>query len=84
MELIDKYEVSNEKQERLNQVKTGGTTSVSRTKRQVYDIWFNSLYNLNLKLNNIKDKYEKDKYEKKAHVFDVLPEEYEPVRVSCK
>ena len=24
------------------------------------DIWFNELYNLNLKLNKIKEKYEKD------------------------
>ena len=46
------------------------------------DIWFNELYNLNLKFNKIKEKYEKDEYEMRAHVFEVLPEEYKPVNVS--
>ena len=38
---------------------------------------------MNLKLKNIKAKYEKDEYELNAHVFYVLPEEYKQVRVSC-
>ena len=37
------------------------------------EIWFNELYILNLKFNNIKDKYEKYEDEMKAHIFDVLP-----------
>ena len=40
------------------------------------------LYNLNLKFNNIKAKYEKYEDKLKAHVFNVLPEEYNPFRVS--
>ena len=39
------------------------------------DIWFNELYNLNPKLNNIKEKYDKENNQMNAHVFDVLPEE---------
>ena len=31
----------------------------------------------------IKSKYEKDSDELKTHVFDVIPEKYKPVRVSC-
>ena len=46
-------------------------------------IWFNKLYNLNLKFMKIKSKYEKDSDELKTHVFDVIPEKYKPVRVSC-
>ena len=37
-------------------------------------IWFNKLYNLNLKFMKIKSKYEKDSDELKTHVFDVIPE----------
>ena len=48
------------------------------------DIWFNWLYNLNLDFKKIKEKYEKDEDKLKAHVFDLLPEEYKQVRVSCK
>ena len=33
------------------------------------DIWFNELYNLNLKFNNIKAKYEKYEDKLKSHVF---------------
>ena len=45
------------------------------------DIWFNELYNLNLKFNKIEAKYEKYEDKLKAHVFDVLPEKYKKVRV---
>ena len=38
---------------------------------------------MNLKFKKIKAKYEKYEDERKAHVFDVLPEEYKKVRVSC-
>ena len=47
-------------------------------------IWFNDLYNLNIKLKKIKAKYEKDDDEIKAHIINVLPEEYNQVRVSCR
>ena len=73
--LIDKCEVSDEKQEMLNEVNN------RRNNRKIKDtssdpgIWFNELYNLNLKFKNTKAKYEKYEDELKAHVFDVLPEE---------
>ena len=47
------------------------------------DIRFNEIYNLNLKFKKIKVKHEKYEDKMKAHVFDVLPEEYNPVRLSC-
>ena len=57
---IDKYEVSEEKQESFNE----GTNRWKncKTKEKILDpaIWFNELYNLNLKFNNIKSKYEND------------------------
>ena len=46
------------------------------------DIWFNEIFNLNLKFNNIKEKYDKDEDKLKSHAFDILPEYYKPVRVS--
>ena len=50
---------------------------------QYPDIWFNELFNLNLKFNKIKAKYEKDEYEMKTQIFYVLHEEYKHMRVSC-
>ena len=38
------------------------------------DIWFNEIYNLYLKFNKMKGKYEKYEDEMKAYVFDALPE----------
>ena len=52
-------------------------------KSQNNDIWFNKQFDLNLKFKKITAKYEKDEDEIKAHVFDVLPEKYKPMRVSC-
>ena len=47
------------------------------------EIWFNELYNLNLKFKKIKEEYENYEGKLKADVFDVLPEEYRQVRLSC-
>ena len=44
---------------------------------------FNESYNINLKFNNMKSNCEKDEDKLKTHVFDVLPEKYNPVKVSC-
>ena len=38
---------------------------------QYPDIWFNWIFNLNLKFKKIKSKYEKDEDDMKAYVFDV-------------
>ena len=46
-------------------------------------MWVNELCNINLKFKNTKENYDKDKNKLKAHVFDVLTEEYKPLRVSC-
>ena len=72
--LIDKYEVSDEKQESLNEATNKWNNCKTKYTSLYTDIWYNELYNLNLKFKNIKAKYEKDEDERKAHVFDVLPE----------
>ena len=71
---IDKYEVSEEKQQSLNEVTNRCNIFSSKVTRQCPEIWFNELYNLNFKLNKTKEKYEKYEDEMNAHVFDVLPE----------
>ena len=81
--LIEKYEVSDDIQEILIEVTNRCNKCNIKDTSLEPDIWFNELYSLNLKFNNIKVKYEKDKDGLKAHVSDVLPEEYKPVRVSC-
>ena len=81
--LIDKYGVSYEKQEILNEVTNTWNNCKIKNTSLYPDIWFNELYNLNLSFKKIKEKYEKDEYELNAYVFDVLPEEYNQVRVSC-
>ena len=72
-DLIDKYEVSDEKQESLNEVTKRWENCKIKDTSLDPDIWFNELYNINLKFNNIKAKYEKYEEKLKAHVFGVLP-----------
>ena len=81
--LIERYEVSDDKQESLNEVTN--RWKICKIKDTSIDphIWFNELYNINLKFKKIKVKYEKEKDKLKAHVLYVSPEEYKPVRVSC-
>ena len=59
--MIYKYEVSDEKQESLNEVTNRWNNC--KIKDTILDpyIWFNELYNLNLKFKKIKAKYEKMK-----------------------
>ena len=57
--LIYKYEVSNDKQETLNGVPNMWNNCKIKYTSLYEDIWFNELYNLNLKFKNIKAKYEK-------------------------
>ena len=80
--LIYKYEVSDEKRESFNEVTNMWNNCKIKDTGLDLDIWFNELYYLNLKFNNIKAKYEKDEDKLKSRVFDVLPEEYNEVRVS--
>ena len=58
--LIDKHEVSDEKQESLNEATDiWNKCSINETSQDP-DIWFNGLYNLILRFKNIKAKYEND------------------------
>ena len=68
--LVEKYNVSNEKQESLNEVTNRWKNGIIRYTSQYPDIWFNELFNLNLKLNKIKAKYEKYGDYMKGQVFD--------------
>ena len=70
-------------EESLNKVTNIWNNCRIKDTSQDTDIWFNELFDLNLRLKKIKSKCEKYNYELKAHVFDVLTEEYKPVRVSC-
>ena len=75
--------MSDEKQEILNNVTNRwNNCRIKGTSQDPY-IWFNELYNLNPKFKRIKAKYKKYEDRLKAHAFDVLPEQYKPVRVSC-
>ena len=53
-ELIDKYEVSDEKQESLNEVTHIWNSCRIKDTIQDPDIWFNELFNLNLRLKKIR------------------------------
>ena len=75
--------MSDKKQGILNEVTNRRSNYIIKGKIQDPKICFNELYNLNLRFKKIKAKYDKDEYEMKALVFDVLPEEYKPVRLSC-
>ena len=83
MALIDKYEVSEEKKESLNEVTNMWNAFRIKNTIQYLDIWFNELFNLNLNFIKIMVKYDKEEDDIKAHVFDVLPGEYNHVHLSC-
>ena len=72
--LIYKYEVLYEKQEILNEVTNRWNKCKIKDASIDPDIYFNELYNLNLKFKKIKEKYEKDEDKLKEYAFDVLPE----------
>ena len=81
---IDKYILLDEKQESLNKVTNRWKICRIKDTSQYPDIWFNELFNLNLKFKKIKAKYEEYEDEIKAQVFDFLPEEYKPAKVSFR
>ena len=70
--LIGKYEISDKKQESLNDVTNRCKNCKIKDASLYLYIWFNELYNLNLKLNKIKEKYERDEDKLKAHFSYVL------------
>ena len=57
MALVEKYEVSEEKH--LNGVTNRWNTCIIKDTSQYLDILFNEIYDLNLKFNKIKEKYDK-------------------------
>ena len=61
-DLIGNFEVSDDKQEGLNLVTNRWNNCSIKDTSQDPDIWFNKLFNLNLKLKKTKEKYEKDEY----------------------
>ena len=70
---IEKYDVSDERQEILNEVRNMWNNCRIKETSQDQDMWFNELYNLRSKFKNTIAKYEKYVGELKAHVFYVLP-----------
>ena len=72
--MIEKYEVSDERQEILNEVTNRWNNCNIKYTILDPDIWFNKLYNLNLKFKKMKANYVKDEYELKAHVLNFLTE----------
>ena len=74
-DIIDKYEVSDEKQESLNEATNRWNNCNIKDTSLDPETWFNEIYTLNLRFKNIKSKYDNYEYELKAPVFDVLTEE---------
>ena len=70
--LIGKYEVLDDNQESLNEVTNRCNNWNIKDTSIGPDIWFNELYNLNLKFKKIKEKNEKYKDKLKAHDFHIL------------
>ena len=64
--LINKYEVSDEKQDILNELTNKWNICKIRDTSPDPEIWCNELYTLNLRVKKIKENYEKDEYELKA------------------
>ena len=65
----------------MNEVKYRWKIFRVRTKVKIL-IYGSINYYFNFMFNNINAKYDKDEDEMKAHVFDVTPEYYKPVRIS--
>ena len=74
--------MSDEKQESLNEVTNRWNKCKIKDTSLYPVIWFNDLYNLNLKLKNIKTDYKKHEDGIRTHVFNVLTEEYKPGKLS--
>ena len=63
--------MSDDKQESLYEVTNRWNNCDIKETSLDPDIWFNKLYNLNLRFKSIKPNYEKYEDELKAHLFDV-------------
>ena len=77
--LLDKYDVSSQKQNSLTDVTEEWNNSRLGSVKVDPDDWFPYLYQVNAKFKKIKAKYGKDDDQIKAHVLVNLPEEYEVI-----
>ena len=80
--LINKYEVSDAKQESLTDVTKEWNSAKLEGVQVDPDDWFSTLYRINKKFGKIKPEYEKDDDAMKAHVVVNLPDEYKAVRTN--
>ena len=80
--LLNKYEVSNEKQESLTDVTIEWGACTLDGIRTDPDMWFSELFRINEKFEKIKVEYKKDEDSIKAHVIACLPEEYKLVKTN--
>ena len=72
--IVDKYDVSDDKQESLNYVTNRWNKCSIRVTSQYPDISFYEQFNSNVKLNKIKARNKKYGEYMKAHAFDLLTE----------
>ena len=77
--LLNKYEVSNEKQESLTDVTIERGACTLDGTRTDPDLWFSELFRINSKFDRIKKEYKKDEDSIKAHVITWLPDEYKTI-----
>ena len=82
--LLDKYDVSSEKQISLTDVTEGWNNSRLRSTKVDPDDWFTYLYRVNARFRKIKTEYGKDDDQVKAHVLVNLPEEYKAIQTNLR
>ena len=80
--LLNKYEVSDEKQESLTDVTEEWNSSSLRSTKIDPDDWFSVLFLINSRFEKIKKEYKKDDDSMKAHVLVNIPAEFEMVKTS--
>ena len=82
--LLDKYDVSSEKQISLTDVTEEWNNSRLRSTKVDPDDWFTYLYRVNVRFKKIKTEYGKDDDQVKAHVLVNLPEEYKAIQTNLR
>ena len=80
--LLNKYEVSKEKQESLTDVTEEWNNTRLESMQTDPDDWFSLLFRINAKFGKIKSLYKKDEDMMKAHVLVNLPKEYAGVKTN--
>ena len=80
--LLNKYKVSDEKQESIKDVTIEWVECTINGTRTDPDMWFSELFRINSKFEKIKKDSKKDEDSIKVHVIAYLPEEYTTVRTN--